>query len=195
MMLLVALLVACSSQPQLPRLAPDATILAFGDSLTYGSGVSKNQSYPALLARLTGMKVVNAGVPGEVTSAGLARLPDVLDEVQPQLLILCHGGNDMLRKQGMNAAADNLRIMIRLAQQQGVPVILMAVPRPGVFLTPPDFYEEIAEEMQVPIESDVLADVLSDRSLKSDTIHPNREGYNRMAQALFQLMKARGAIQ
>ena len=193
---LIALLFAgCSSQPELSKLPPDSVILAFGDSLTYGSGAKRDESYPAVLSRLTGFEVINAGVPGEVTSAGLARLPDLLDEVQPQLMILCHGGNDMLRQQGMKAAEDNLRMMIRLAQQQGVSVILMSVPRPGIFLSPPEFYEQVAEEMGVPIESEALPDILADRSLKSDTIHPNAKGYAIMARAIFQLMKEVKLIQ
>jgi len=187
--LIAVLLTGCSSQPELPRLSPDATILAFGDSLTYGSGAKRDESYPAVLSRLTGMEVINAGVPGEVTGEGLVRLQDVLDEVQPQLMIICHGGNDMLRKQGLYRAEKNLRSMIQLAQQQGVSVILMAVPNPGVLLSSADFYEAIAEEMRIPFEGDVVADVLSKRSLKSDLIHPNREGYAVMAQSIFQLMK------
>jgi len=192
--LIAVLLSSCSSQPELPRLSPDATILAFGDSLTYGSGAKREESYPAVLSRLAGLEVINAGIPGEVTSAGLARLPDLLDEFQPQLMILCHGGNDMLRKQDLAVTADNLRSMIRVARQQGVSVILIAVPRPGLFLSPPEFYQQVAEEMGVPIEIDVLSELLSDRSLKSDTIHPNSEGYQMIAEALFQLMKDAGAV-
>ncbi|MCF7821261.1 MAG: arylesterase [Mariprofundaceae bacterium] len=185
---------ACSSQPQLPGLAPDATILSFGDSLTYGTGAKKNESYPAVLSRLTGLNVVNAGIPGEVTTAGVARLADVLEEVQPSLLLLCHGGNDMIRKESLPMAADNLRAMITMAKQQGISVMLIAVPRPGLLLSPPEFYEQVAEEMNIPVETDVLADILSDRSLKSDTIHPNREGYRAMAERIFQLLKEVGAL-
>ena len=192
--LLVALLLAaCSSQPQLPKLEVDAIILAFGDSLTYGSGVSEDESYPAVLSRLTGMAVINAGVPGEVTVAGLMRLPAILDEVEPQLMILCHGGNDMLHKENLTQTAENIRQMILMARQRGVSVLLLAVPRPGILLSPADFYEQVAEEMKIPIDSDVLPDVLADRSMKSDTIHPNSDGYRLMAEAVFQLMKDVGA--
>jgi len=81
-------LVSCSEQqPLLTPLADDAVILAFGDSLTYGSGVnSKTQSYPAMLAKLTGLQVINGGIPGEVTQLGLSRLADVLQEIDPNLV-------------------------------------------------------------------------------------------------------------
>ena len=169
-------------------------IICFGDSLTFGTGAPEGSDYPSRLSDLISIPVINAGVPGEVTSAGLIRLPDLLDEFQPQLMILCHGGNDMLRKQDLAVAADNLRSMIRFARQRGVSVILIAVPRPGLLLSPPEFYQQVAEEMGVPIEIDVLSELLSDRSLKSDVIHPNSEGYRMVAEALFQLMKDTGAV-
>lgn len=188
------LLVGCSSQPGISKLPPDATILAFGDSLTYGSGAGRGESYPARLSQLTGLNVINAGVPGEVTGQGVNRLPDLLDEHLPQLLILCHGGNDLIRKQDMNLTAQNLRHMIRMAHERGISVLLLAVPRPGLFMKPPQFYEQIASEMKVPVALEIVPDILSDRSLKADTIHPNSEGYRIMAEEIFSLLKDVGAL-
>lgn len=191
---LLLLLGACSSQPQLPKLSPDATILAFGDSLTYGSGAGRDEGYPEVLARLTGFEVINGGVPGELSGDGLKRLPALLDEHLPELLILCHGGNDMLHKENLDQTADNLRQMIRRAHERGVSVLMLAVPRPGLLLTPPDFYEEVTEEMKIPIDADLLSDLLANRSLKADTIHPNSKGYQKMAEAVFVLMQESGLI-
>ncbi|ATX79156.1 Lysophospholipase L1 [Mariprofundus aestuarium] len=191
---LCILLLCCSSQTELPRLTPEAVILAFGDSLTYGSGARAEQAYPAVLKRLTGHKVVNAGVPGEETEDGLKRLPDVLDELQPELLILCHGGNDLIRKRGEEQAAANLRSMIVAARKRGIAVLLIAVPKPGVLFSVPEFYKSISAEMHIPIEQKVLADVLSRRSLKSDAIHPNAEGYRLMAEAVYRQLVEAGAL-
>ena len=121
-------------------------MLAFGDSLTFGTGASPAESYPAQLQSLIGRKVVNAGVPGEISADGLSRLPEVLEEVQPRLLLLCHGGNDFLRKQSETAAAANVRAMIRLARDKGIGVVLIATPKPGLTISSPDFYADIAKE-------------------------------------------------
>ena len=189
-----ASMVACSSDVKLPRLAKSAVILAFGDSLTYGTGAEPSESYPAVLEQMIGRKVVNAGIPGEVTAQGLARLPEVLQKERPALMIICHGGNDMLRKLNQQQAANNLRNMIRLAQEQKVAVVLIAVPAPGLSLSSPHMYREIAKELSVPIEEKILPAVLADGSLKSDYIHPNAAGYRRIAEALGVLLKKYGAI-
>ena len=172
----------------------DAVVLAFGDSLTFGTGAQPEASYPAVLETLIARKVWKAGVPGEVSAAGLARLPSALDYYQPQLLILCHGGNDFLRKLGDAQAAENLRDMIRLARQRGVEVMLIAVPKPGLFPSPPDFYAEIAKEFGLPYEDAALKTILRDNELKSDIAHPNARGYAKLAQAVAALLKKSGAI-
>ena len=190
-----AVLIACSSDARTSRLAGDAVILAFGDSLTFGTGASADESYPAVLEQLVGRRVVNSGVPGEVTAEGLARLPEVLDKEKPALMVLCHGGNDLLRRHDQRKTAQNLREMIRLAQQRGVSVVLIAVPSLGLSLSPPSFYRETASEMKIPIEERILASVLSDSSLKADYIHPNAAGYRRLAESVADLLKKSGALE
>jgi acyl-CoA thioesterase-1 len=182
------------STVKLPKLAGDAVVLAFGDSLTFGTGTTPDKSYPAALERKIGRKVIAAGIPGEVSAAGLARLPGVLDEVKPRLLILCHGGNDMLRKMSTKQAADNIRAMVALARSRGMEVMLLGVPSPGLFLSTADHYDEIARELKLPYEGKAIANILSDSALKADTIHPNAEGYQRLADAVADVLKKSGAL-
>jgi acyl-CoA thioesterase I len=180
--------------PPLPRLATGDVVLAFGDSLTYGTGAGENQAYPRVLAGLIGRDVVGAGVPGEVTAQGLERLPGLIEEVKPKILLLCLGGNDMLKKLDGAATQANLRAMVQLARERGVGVVLIGVPQPALFGGTVEFYEKIAREFQIPLEDKILHEVLFDKAFKSDQIHPNEEGYRRMAEAIAELLRKAGAI-
>jgi acyl-CoA thioesterase I len=194
LVLLVALAAGCGEKAKIPRLADDAVVLAFGDSLTFGTGASENESYPAQLEKLIGRRVARAGVPGEVTAQALARLPSALDEHAPRLLLLCIGGNDFLRRVGNAQAEANVREMVRLARSRGVEVLLIGTPEPGISVTPPAFYAGIAKQFALPYEESVIGDVLRDASLKSDPIHPNALGYGVIAGRIADRLRKSGAI-
>ena len=187
---------ACGdSEKVFTPLAKDAVILAFGDSLTYGTGTNKRSSYPAILEKLTQHKVLNRGIPGEISSAGLKRLPELLDKHKPNLLILVHGGNDILRKIPHEQTIENLRKMITLAKQRNIKVVMLGVPSFGLLLLESaDFYQQVATEEAIPIDLDILADILSSSTLKSDQVHPNAKGYQIMAEAIYKLLQDNGAL-
>jgi acyl-CoA thioesterase I len=187
-------LAACEQQPRLARLPGDAVILAFGDSLTFGTGAAEDESYPAQLEQLIGRRVVRAGVPGEVSAQALARLPVALDEHAPRLLLLCIGGNDFLRQLGNHQAEDNVRAMVKLARSRGVEVLLIGTPEPGYSLSPPSFYADIAKEFRQPYEEAAMSQVLKDNTLKSDPIHPNARGYRLIAERVAERLRQSGAI-
>lgn len=193
-LLLIVLLGGCGERPRLERLPSDAVVLAFGDSLTFGTGAADEESYPAQLERLIGRRVVRAGVPGEVTAQALERLPAALDEHAPRLLLLCIGGNDFLRRLGNQQAERNVREMVKLAQSRGVSVLLIGTPEPGFSVSPPAFYAGIAKELRVPYEPSIIGEVLKDRTLKADPIHPNARGYKIIAERLAEQLKQSGAI-
>jgi acyl-CoA thioesterase-1 len=191
----VLLVAACGGgSPKLAKLPGDAVVLAFGDSLTYGTGANPNESYPARLEAMIGRKVVAAGIPGEATAAGLARLQSVLEEAKPALVILCEGGNDFLQHLDEKTAARNLRSMIGLARAQGAQVVLIGVPKPGLMPSTAPMYGEIATEMKIPYDNSTLVKILTDNELKSDLVHPNAKGYARMAEGVAALLKKSGAI-
>lgn len=195
--LLLLLFTACDDiqQPQLQALSQDAVILAFGDSLTYGTGANHQaESYPAVLAELSGRTVINAGVPGELSSEGLIRIRALLEKHQPELVLLCHGGNDLIRKLDENQIKQNLTEMISLIRQHNAQVVMLSVPKPGMFLKAASLYREVADSLQVPLENDIIPDIESQTSLKADAIHPNAEGYRLLAERVHQLLDNNGAF-
>lgn len=181
---------ACGNTPQISPLPADAVILAFGDSLTFGTGAPPGEAYPDILAGLLGRAVINAGVPGEISATGLERLPLLLEQYRPELVILCHGGNDFLRRLDRSQTAANLAAMVERIKATGADVLLIGVPEFGLLLSPPAFYEEIAQRFAIPYEEAIVGDLLRDRAYKSDTIHPNAAGYRRMAEAIDKLVRA-----
>ncbi|PLX82621.1 MAG: arylesterase [Desulfuromonas sp.] len=181
---LIFLLYSCDDGPGISPLPPDAVILSFGDSITHGTGAAKDQSYPSLLEQLTGYRVINAGVPGETTEGGVARLAGLLEKHRPNLVILCEGGNDFLRRRSTAKAKENLDRMIQQIRYSGADVILLGVPQLGLFLESSPIYEELATHHEIPLLAEVLPDILGDRDLKSDQIHPNAAGYRQLAERI-----------
>ena len=193
--LLLSALWACGEKPPpLAKLGAGDVVLAFGDSLTYGTGAGTQEAYPNVLAKLLNRTVVGAGVPGETTADGLERLPAVLDEIKPGLMLLCMGGNDMLRKSDPASIESNLRAMVQMAKARGIGVALIGVPTPELFGSPPEFYGRLAKELSLPLENKVMQEVLFNHGLKSDPIHPNAKGYRRVAEAVAELLRRAGAV-
>lgn len=192
--LLVVLVAACDSQPPVQVLGDDAVIVAFGDSLTFGNGVKKTDSYPAVLQTMIRRKVINAGLSGELSANGLERLPEIIEEYAPQLLIICHGGNDILQRKSMVDAEKNLRAMVKMAKDQNIDVVLVAVPSINLSAKPPGLYAAIASDFNIPFEPDIIGDLQTDRKMKSDSVHFNEAGYAEIANALKKVLTKAGAL-
>lgn len=191
---LLLLLRPSTSTVEVDPLARDAVVLAFGDSLTYGYGAVA-QAYPTQLEALIGRSVINAGVSGEVSASGLRRLPELLERYRPSLVILCHGGNDILRRSSQQNLRSNLVAMVKLARESGAQVLLVGVPGFGMLgASTVPLYEEVATEQGVLYEGDVLEKIENDTSLKSDQIHPNAAGYGLMAEAFADVLKENGVL-
>jgi lysophospholipase L1-like esterase len=121
-------------------------------------------------------------------------LPAILDKTRPALLLLCHGGNDFLRRGDPAQVKENLRVMVQSARERGIAVVLVAVPTLGFGLQVPPLYTELASEAGIPLEEDILAEILGDSALKSDPIHPNAAGYKKLAVALERLLRRSSAL-
>lgn len=187
-------LFSCSPSTSINKLQQSDVIVAFGDSLTLGQGVTKSQSYPAVLAKLIGLTVINAGKSGEVTDSGLLRLPKVLNEHQPKLVVLLEGGNDVLQNLPMHQLKTNLTKMIGLIRQTGAEVLLVSVPAKSLFSGSLDLYSELEDELLVALEDDIVSELIRKPSRKSDYIHFNSKGYNELAHAIYKALQINGAV-
>ena len=193
------LLAACGKRaPKSQALPAGSTVLALGDSLTSGVGATADTAYPTVLQELTGWQVVNGGVSGDTTAQALARLPALLQEHQPALVIVSIGGNDFLRQMSAAGAKDTIRETVRTARAGGAQVLLVGVPQVSLLaagtgrLSDHPMYAELAEELKLPLHAEGWADVLSKPELRADTVHANAQGYRAFSEGLLQTLRKTG---
>ena len=199
--LLQASLAACGKKEKRGRLVPPgATVLALGDSITFGTGAPKDASYPSVLTRLSGWNVINAGVPGDVSAQALQRLAALLKEHGPELVLLSIGGNDFLRRVSEAETRDNIRQICEQVLATGAQLLLIAVPRPSLAaaavrsLSDHELYAKLAQQLELPLYAQGWAEVLGDDALRSDAIHANALGYERFARGLAARAQALGML-
>jgi len=189
----------CTRKPATQAVPAGATVLALGDSLTSGVGASADTAYPTLLAARTGWNVINAGVSGNTSAQALERLPDLLQEHRPALVIVSIGGNDFLRRLSLETTRTHLRLIGEQANGSGAQVLLVAVPELSLMatvgkLSDHALYEEVAEELKIPLHSKGWSGVLAQERLRSDQIHANAAGYEQFAQGLVETLKTTGLL-
>lgn len=166
-------------------------ILVFGDSLSAAYGMPVERGWVRLLEqrlkeRGYPQQVVNASISGETTHGGLARLPAVLRQHQPQLLILELGANDGLLGQPPMSMAQNLGQMIELAQQSGAQVLLAEMripPNYGPLYTQKfrAVFAELAEKYRIPLIPFMLDGVAGQAGMvQEDGLHPRAEAQARI---------------
>jgi acyl-CoA thioesterase I len=193
-LLVVGLLDACERLPTPAALPPDATVVAFGDSVTYGTGARAGEDWPSRLAALSGWTVINAGVPGETAEQARDRIDAVLTKYQPALVIIEIGGNDFLRRRLPEAVKADVRRIVQSVREHGAQAVLVAVPQVSLFgivsgsMSDAPLYRELAREDGIPVVEKVFAEILSRPELCADQIHPNAEGYRKMAATFYDFL-------
>lgn len=196
MIVFAASLAACSA-PREAALPAGSVVLIIGDSITAGYGVDAAEAWPAQLAQRTGWQVVAAGISGDRTSGGRVRLPALLDESAPALVIIELGGNDLLQHAPQSEIVANLEAMIDAARAHGAKVVLMAAPQPTALgalagLSAAGLYREIAKRDSVPLIENALPKILSNATLKLDLLHPTPQGHRELADRAFDELAAMG---
>lgn len=177
------------------------TVTALGDSLIQGYGLAQDEGFVPVLERWLrdrghDVNVINAGVSGDTTAGGRARIDWTLAD-NPDAMIVTLGGNDLLRGIDPASSRTNLAAILEAAARAGVPVLVSGLPAPGNY--GPEFkhdfeamYPDLAEEHDALFYPDFLGPVsekaLSGMSLadlmQDDRIHPNAEGVRQIVEAI-----------
>lgn len=194
-----------AAQKGLPSQAkPDdsgrAKIVVLGDSLSAGLGLLELQAYPALLQKKLDeegyqWEVVNAGISGDTSAAGLQRVDWALDQPNVRILVLELGANDGLRGLPVTEMKKNLAAIIARAQEKGIAVLLTGMEAPPNF--GPEYvvsfrqvYRDLAKEYKVTLLPFLLDKVAGNAALnQADGIHPNIEGAAIVADTVWTVLK------
>ena len=171
-----------------PRAA--GTVIAFGDSLTEGTGASPGNDYPAILSRKFNIQIVNAGRAGDTTTVALDRLDrDVLAK-DPRLVMVFLGGNDILRQIPKATTFENLRAILGKLQKKGAAVLLIGFEQGRPLDSYGRAFADLAKEKNVEFIPDILGGVYGHPELMSDELHPNDKGYAMIANRIEPVLRS-----
>lgn len=178
-------------------LAQADRILVFGDSLSAAYRIETEQGWVQLLANELGQhEVINASVSGETTGGGLSRLPRLLEEIQPDWVLIELGGNDGLRGYPLQSIRNNLGEMIEASRNASAQPVLMEI------RIPPNYgeryssafqqnYSELAEQYDIPLIGFILEEIALDSELmQDDGIHPTAEAQPEIARIVSEKLQS-----
>ncbi len=183
---LLLMFCACSAEP-LNMNNSGRDIIAFGDSLTYGYGAEREESYPAVLSKLTGRDIVNLGVSGDTALDGVNRLEE-LDEYRPYMVLIEFGANDFMRKRPFEQTKKALNDIVNYVQSKGAIAVIVDTGALGMAKYS-DYMKNLAKEKNAVFVPGIMDGILTKASLKSDMIHPNAEGYKIIAEKVYKRIK------
>lgn len=167
-------------------------VVFLGDSVTFGQGLaSRDEAYPALVAErlaVAGLKIeaVNAGVSGDTTGLGLARLKEVL-ELKPDVLVVALGGNDATHGQPVTTARENLHRIVNEAQKSGARVLLLGLKLPAYLRLHENgsydhLWDDLARELDVQFVPNLMDGIFGVHGMvQSDGVHPTAVGQKHIA--------------
>lgn len=166
----------------------DATgdvIVAFGDSLTYGTGAGNGEDWPSIVARRCGCTVINKGVPGDTSGDALRRVDEDVLALEPHLVIIGLGGNDVLQRLPREETFQNLRQLVDRIQDSGAMVVILGLKGFPFSDDLSSGYKQLARETGSVYVPNILGGILSKPKYKADQIHPNAAGYVLMANRIY----------
>lgn len=165
----------------------NVTIVAFGDSLTEGYGVSPEKSYPAVLAGKLGKGVVNLGKSGETAVEGALRVPQVLT-YSPYMVLIEFGANDFMRAMSTQDAIKAVGEIVDSVQRAGAIAVIVDTGAPGMGAYS-KAYKKMARQKKAVFVPGIMTDIFNKKELKSDSVHPNAKGYEMVAEKIYKEIK------
>nr|WP_321402183.1 arylesterase [uncultured Desulfobacter sp.] len=156
-------------------------VVCFGDSLTRGVGAGKGNDYPARLAEMTGLEIINSGVSGDTTASGLARLEEDVLDYEPDVVLITLGGNDLKNRVNVDTARANLAEIVQRIQAGGAMVVLGGIDIPLYGKGYAKMYDSLARQTGAVLIPNILEGLFGHSEFMSDSIHPNDKGYEIMA--------------
>ena len=164
------------------------TIVAFGDSLTAGYGVGKNDNYPSQLSLLINQPIINMGISGETKAQALARIDNVIAK-DPKVVLITLGGNDLKKKLPASEAFSNLKQIVNILHQNGALVVIGGINIPYYSNDYADDYVIFAKENGCLLVPNILGGLFGHSDLMVDTVHPNAKGYKIVAESFYETIK------
>lgn len=160
------------------------SIIAFGDSLVSGYGVSEGDDAVSALSTKLGVQIANFGVSGDTSAEALKRIDSILER-EPDIVIVLLGGNDALQQLPVAETERNISEILKKLKQAGIRPVLAGVL--GGFPSDPyaSMFARLASLHEVPLVPNVLSGLIGNNTYMSDEIHPNALGYTRIAEKLF----------
>ena len=183
----IFLIILCGcAKPEIRNLgAKGANIICFGDSITFGYGAAPGEDYPTALGKMVKLTVINAGVDGDTSLAGLERLEQDVLSKKPRLVIVEFCGNDFLKKIPKETTVKNLSEIIDRIQAQGTMVALVDISAGMFFREYRAAFKRLAEKKQAIFIPVVLNKIITNPAMKSDFFHPNARGYKIIARRVY----------
>ena len=171
-----------------------ATIVCFGDSITNGFGVEPDQSFPAILGRILGVRVSNAGVDGDTTDGGLARVESDMLRHKPDVVTVEFGANDYLMGVAEDEAGRNIELMLARIQETGARAVVLSL---GAGFWDEEYeaaLHEAAGSHGSPFLTGLLDGIANNSMMTLDGIHPNAPGYVVIARKIADFLQQTGLL-
>lgn len=166
----------------------DGIIIALGDSMTMGVGVKKSESYPSVLAKLTGRKVINGGKFSQTMQSSLKRLVPYLKKYKPAMVIIALGTNDLRYKQSPEKIKKYLTIMIGVIKKYSAVPVIVSAPMPSYIPNTHSLFLEVGKANRVLVINDLQMHVFSKKQYRADKGHLNKKGYEAMANGIYKAL-------